>query len=151
MRTRGWNIDVQYRHYLQVVDKYESTHNINKIHKYSKREFRQKINFLKNELGMKRINYKKDIVERQVFTELSKKAAKTIQKRLSNDKSLKNKAMSRWSIEKWGQKGAHNLTKDQADLLSDVLSEQYWNYKESGMSSNEAKKAISHFYFGSPS
>lgn len=147
-KTKGWNIDAQYRHYLKVVDKYEMEHDINKIHRWSKKEFRQKINTLR-EIGYKKINYKTDLVERQVFSELSKKSARKLEKIIKKDKRF-SKAMQKYSAEKWGQKGIQLLSESQKKIVSPILNQSYENYRAQGLSASEAKKRVSHYWFGSP-
>ncbi|MBP5595966.1 MAG: hypothetical protein J6Y02_11340 [Pseudobutyrivibrio sp.] len=151
--TKGWNLNAQYKHYLEVVNKYEMEHDVNRIHRYNKKEFRQKLNIIRETLPAgKKLNYKADIVERQVFSELSKKSAKNLVKMIKKDKSNKwTKAMRSYSAEKWGQKGIYQLSKAQKEIVSTTLDDAYWEARTKyKMSGTEAKRWVSNYYFGSP-
>lgn len=137
---KSWNIDAQYRRYLKVVDKYEQEHVTFKIDRYSKKEFKKKMNYLKNELEMTKVDYKRDIVERQVYSELDKKAARKLKKAIEKEIGLKGETISKLSVEQLGQRGVHHLSAKQKEMLTDVLASKYHKLKEEGLSSHKASK-----------
>jgi len=150
-RHGGWTLNAKYKHYLEVVNKYEASHDTFKIHKYSKQEFKRKMNTLqtlKEEGQLKRITYKK-IVEDQVFTGINKKTARKLYRMAQKDPELKKTILHRRSIEKIGRTGIQGLTYDQAAKVADILSEAYYERRAKGYSAKEAKQWISEYYFGS--
>lgn len=144
----GWTQEARYNHYVKVVEQYKLEHGVDKLKVMSKKKFKETVKTL-NEAGMTKIDYKRDIVEMQVYSELDKKASRKLYKMVQKSEELKKTALGKMSMEEIGQKGIWGLGKRQRDKVGKILSETYDKAISEGMTSTEAKNFVSSYYFGS--